>query len=95
MARLSQRNRPIGAKMGPKMAKMAKNRHFFTIIGRFEGAKKFEKKNIKFFCQKGAIKGLEKKFQAEMADFPREIGQLVPKWAPKWPKWPKIAIFSL
>ena len=81
--------------MGPKMAKMAKNRHFFTIIGRFEEATKFKKKNIKFFCQKGAIKGLEKKFQADLADFPREIGQLVPKWAPKWPKWPKIAIFSL
>ena len=51
--RFSERNRPIGAKIGPKMAKMAKNRHFFTIIGRFEGAKKLQKKNIKFFCQKG------------------------------------------
>ena len=79
--------------MGPKMAKMAKNRHFFTIIGRLRGLKIQKKK--KFFCQKGAIKGLEKKFQADLADFPREIGQLVPKWAPKWPKWPKIAIFSL
>ena len=28
-----------GAKIGPKMAKMAQNSHFFTMFGRFVGAK--------------------------------------------------------
>ena len=89
-----QRNRPIRAKIGPKMAKMAKNRHFFTIIGRFEGVKKSKQKKLFFFSQIPGIKSLEKKFQAQKTHFPREIGQFVPKLAPKWPKWPKIAIFS-
>ena len=81
------------------MAKMAKNRHFFTIIGRFEGAKNFDKKKHKIvFVKIHGIKEPRKKvsgLKKIRLIFGGKIGQLVPKLAPKWPKWPKIAIFSL
>ena len=54
--------------------------------------KKFFRKN---FIKIGGIKNPETKYNFEKNRLAEKKCEMVPKLAPKWPKWPKIAIFSL